>query len=90
MCKNYRGVSDCNALEAIKHDSRITHRDLSNNNPNFLSLDSLLKVLSVLATKVSFKKLIPTEIKRIIIKGMTKRKKSILRCFGSISMFEIL
>ena len=60
LCKNYRGVSDCNALEAIKHDSRIIHRDLSNNNPNFLSLDSLLKVLSVLATKVSFKKLIPT------------------------------
>ena len=90
LCKNYRGVSDCNALEAIKHDSRITHRDLSNDNPNFLSLDSLLKVLSVLATKVSFKKLIPTEIKRIIIKGMTKRKKSIFRGFGSISMFEIL
>ena len=60
LCKNYRGVSGCNALEAIKHDSRIIHRDLSNNNPNFLSLDSLLKVLSVLATKVSFKKLIPT------------------------------
>ena len=84
LCKNYRGVNDCNALEAIKHDSRITHGDLSNNSPSFVSLDSLLKVMLVVATKVNFKTLIPAEIKRIIIKGMTKRKKSIFRCLAAL------